>query len=51
MPIRRCTGRNGQGALQVLEPDLSRKMIEEAKKRNSAELIEYHVCGIEEVNL
>ena len=31
--------------------ELARKMIEEAKKRNSAELIEYHVCGIEEVNL
>ncbi len=37
-----------QGALQVLGLDLSRKMIEEAEKRNSAEQIEYRVCGIEE---
>lgn len=37
-----------QGAVQVLGLDLSQKMIEEAKKRNKADQIEYHVCGMEE---
>ncbi|MCI8454737.1 MAG: class I SAM-dependent methyltransferase [Lachnospiraceae bacterium] len=37
-----------QGAVQVLGLDLSRKMIEEAKKRNAKKQIEYRVCGIEE---
>lgn len=37
-----------QGAEQVLGLDLSQKMIEEAKKRNSASQIEYCICGIEE---
>lgn len=37
-----------QGAAQVLGIDLSRKMIEEAEKRNAAKQIEYRVCGIEE---
>lgn len=36
-----------QGAVQVLGIDLSRKMIEEAKKRNNADQIAYRVCGIE----
>lgn len=37
-----------QGAAQVLGLDLSQKMIEEAKKRNTMPQIEYRVCGIEE---
>lgn len=37
-----------QGAARVLGIDLSKKMIEEAKKRNMADNIEYRVCGIEE---
>ena len=37
-----------QGAAQVLGIDLSRKMIEEAKKRNTESRIEYRICGIEE---
>lgn len=37
-----------QGAARVLGLDLSRKMIEEAQKRNPASEIEYRVCGIEE---
>ena len=37
-----------QGAVQVLGIDLSKKMIEEAKKRNTKSRIEYRVCGIEE---
>lgn len=37
-----------QGAVQILGLDLSRKMIEEAKKRNADPLIQYRVCGIEE---
>ncbi len=37
-----------QGAAQVLGLDLSRKMIEEAEKRNPADQIRYRVCGIEE---
>ncbi|MCI8857431.1 MAG: class I SAM-dependent methyltransferase [Clostridiaceae bacterium] len=37
-----------QGAVKVLGLDLSRKMIEEAKRRNAKKRIEYRVCGIEE---
>ena len=37
-----------QGARQVLGIDLSQKMIEEARRRNSGEGILYQVCGIEE---
>lgn len=37
-----------QGAAQVLGIDLSRKMIEEARKRNADTRIEYRVLGIEE---
>lgn len=37
-----------QGAARVLGIDLSKKMIEEAKKRNSKERITYRVCGINE---
>jgi len=37
-----------QGAARVLGLDLSRNMIEEAKRRNPAREIEYRVCGIEE---
>lgn len=37
-----------QGAARVLGLDLSRKMIEEAKRRNAKNEIEYRVCGIEE---
>ena len=36
-----------QGAARVLGIDLSQKMIEEAKKRNTGYQIEYRVCGIE----
>ena len=37
-----------QGARQVLGIDLSQKMIEEARRRNSGEGILYRVCGIDE---
>lgn len=37
-----------QGAADVLGIDLSRKMIEEAKKRNLESKIAYRVCAIEE---
>lgn len=37
-----------QGAIQVLGIDLSRKMIEEAEKRNMEARIQYRICGIEE---
>lgn len=37
-----------QGAARVLGIDLSSRMIEEAKKRNAGEQIEYRVCGIDE---
>ena len=36
-----------QGAQKVLGIDLSEKMIEEAKKRNSVKQIEYRICKIE----
>lgn len=37
-----------QGAVQILGLDLSQKMIEEAKKRNIENTIEYRVCEIED---
>ena len=37
-----------QGAVKVLGLDLSRKMIEEANRRNAEKRIEYRVCVIEE---
>ena len=37
-----------QGAMRVLGLDLSRKMIEAAKRRNAGEKIEYRICGIDE---
>lgn len=37
-----------QGALSVCGLDLSERMIEEARKRNSADSIAYNVCGVEE---
>lgn len=37
-----------QGAVQVLGIDLSHKMIEEARKRNTEKQIEYRICGMEE---
>lgn len=43
-----CAFAAEQGAVQVLGLDLSRKMIEETKKRNAQRQIEYRVCGIEE---
>ena len=43
-----CAFAAEQGAAQVLGLDLSRKMIEEAKKRNAEKTIAYRVCGIEE---
>ena len=39
-----------QGAAHVLGLDLSKKMIEEAQRRNSAENITYKVCGVEKYN-
>ncbi len=43
-----CSFAAEQGAVKVLGLDLSRKMIEEAKRRNAEKRIEYRVCGIEE---
>ena len=43
-----CSFAAEQGAAQILGLDLSKKMIEEAKKRNPGKRIEYRVCGIEE---
>ena len=43
-----CIFAAGQGAARVLGLDLSRKMIEEAGRRNAEEQIEYRVCGMEE---
>ena len=37
-----------QGAASVLGLDLSARMIDEAKKRNSAPVISYQVCGVED---
>ncbi len=43
-----CTFAAEQGAVQILGLDLSIKMIEEAKKRNTAKQIRYRVCSIED---
>ena len=43
-----CTFAAQQGAAKVLGLDLSRRMIEEARKRTTNSRIEYRVCGIEE---
>lgn len=43
-----CTYAADHGAARVLGIDLSSKMIETAKERNSARQIEYRVCGIDE---
>lgn len=43
-----CKYATEQGAAQVLGIDLSRRMVEEARKRNADNNIEYRVCGIEE---
>lgn len=37
-----------KGAAQILGIDMSEKMIETARKKNSAEQIEYRICGIED---
>ncbi len=43
-----CSFAVQQGAVQVLGIDLSKRMIEEAKRRNAKEQIQYRVCGIED---
>lgn len=43
-----CAFAAEQGAARVLGLDLSKRMIEEAKKRNTEKQIQYSVCGIEE---
>lgn len=43
-----CAYAAEQGAVKVLGIDLSHKMIDEAKRRNSNDKTEYRVCGIEE---
>ena len=43
-----CSFAAKQGAARVLGLDLSRRMVEEAKKRNAEKQIEYRVRGIEE---
>ena len=43
-----CAFAAEQGAAKISGLDLSRKMIEEAKRRNTKKRIEYRVCGIEE---
>lgn len=43
-----CKFAAGQGAVQVLGLDLSKKMIEAAKKQNADTAITYRICGIEE---
>lgn len=43
-----CAYAAEHGAARVLGLDLSHKMIEEAKRRNADDKIEYRVCGIEE---
>lgn len=41
-----CKFAEEQGAAQVLGIDLSRRMLEEAQKRNAGARIEYRLCGI-----
>lgn len=43
-----CKFAKKQGASQVLGIDSSKRMIEEAKRRNGGSGIEYRICGIEE---
>lgn len=43
-----CAYAAEQGAVKVLGLDLSHKMIEEAKRRNASDKIEYRVCGMED---
>lgn len=43
-----CKYAAGQGASRVLGIDLSRKMLEEAGRRNADDVITYRLCGIEE---
>ncbi len=43
-----CKFARERGAAKVLGIDLSRRMIEKAKSINSADKIDYRVCGIEE---
>lgn len=43
-----CKFAEEQGASRILGIDLSRKMIEEARKRNGSDKIIYRVCGINE---
>lgn len=43
-----CRFMADQGAARILGIDLSKKMIEEAKKRSSGSRITYRVCGINE---
>lgn len=43
-----CRFAGEQGASEILGIDLSRKMIEEAQKRNSSGNIRYCVCGMDE---
>lgn len=43
-----CRFAKEQGASRILGIDLSRKMIEEAQKRNGGSEITYRVCGIDE---
>lgn len=42
-----CKFAAGQGAVEVLGIDLSRKMLEEAERRNGGSGITYRLCGIE----
>lgn len=43
-----CKFAQEQGAARVLGLDLSRRMIETARRRNAGARIEYRVCGLEE---
>ncbi len=43
-----CKFAQEQGACRVLGIDLSQRMVEEARRRNSGRNITYQVCGIEE---
>lgn len=43
-----CKFAEEQGATKILGIDLSKKMIEEAQKRNSGNQIEYRISGLEE---
>lgn len=43
-----CAFAREQGAARVLGIDLSERMIEEARRRNGGDGIEYRVCALEE---